>query len=135
MVLGGASQPLDVGRRRYRIAVAQRRALVVRDGAYAVDELGNVLGGVRTPAVDAAVERLSGFAPEGASLICQLFGSTTPLPAGSLRARWGSVEEYLAAYSAATEAMIAAGFACPEDRDALLSEARPQTLTQDQDPS
>ena len=31
--------------------------------------------------------------------------------------------------------MIAAGFACPEDRDALLSEARPQTLTQDQDPS
>ena len=32
MVLGGASQPLDVGRRRYRITGAQRRALVVRDG-------------------------------------------------------------------------------------------------------
>ena len=109
--------------------------LVVVGEHYATDDLGTTLGGVRTPAVDAAVERLSGFAPEGASLICQLFGSTTPLPAGSLRARWGSVEEYLAAYSAATEAMIAAGFACPEDRDALLSEARPQTLTQDQDPS
>jgi len=32
MILGGASQPLDVGRRRYRITPAQRRALIVRDG-------------------------------------------------------------------------------------------------------
>jgi|TARA_B100001971_G_C18254882_1_gene581219 hypothetical protein len=32
MVMGGASQPLDVGRRRYRITPAQRLALVVRDG-------------------------------------------------------------------------------------------------------
>ncbi|HIM85069.1 MAG TPA: DUF222 domain-containing protein [Acidimicrobiia bacterium] len=32
MVLGGASQPLDVGRRRYRINPAQQRAQVVRDG-------------------------------------------------------------------------------------------------------
>ena len=32
MVLGGDSQPLDMGRRRYRITPAQRRALIVRDG-------------------------------------------------------------------------------------------------------
>lgn len=32
MVMGGASQPLDVGRRRYRITRAQRLALVGRDG-------------------------------------------------------------------------------------------------------
>ncbi len=103
--------------------------------SYAVDELGNVLGGVRTPAVDVAVERLSGFAPEGASLICQLFGSTTPLPAETLRSRWGAAEQYLSAYARATEAMIAAGFACPEDRQAILSEARPGVLTGGQDPS
>jgi hypothetical protein len=113
--------------------------LVVEGGkgaeSYAVDDLGNVLGGVRTPAVDAAVERLSGFAPEGASLICQLFGSTTPLPVESLRSRWGTAEQYLAAYARATEAMIAAGFACPEDRQAILSEARPGALTGNQDPS
>ena len=116
-------------------APSSAEPLVVRDGAYAVDDLGNVLGGVRTPAVDAAVERLSGFAPEGASLICQLFGSTTPLPAETLRSRWGTAEQYLAAYARATEAMIAAGFACPEDRQAILSEARPGVLTGDQDPS
>ncbi|MBC8194921.1 MAG: DUF222 domain-containing protein [Acidimicrobiia bacterium] len=32
MVMGGSSQPLDVGRRRYRVTPAQRLALVVRDG-------------------------------------------------------------------------------------------------------
>ena len=32
MVLGGDSQPLDVGRKRYRTTPAQRRALIVRDG-------------------------------------------------------------------------------------------------------
>ncbi len=120
-------------------APPQAEPLVVEgpDGTecYAVDALGNSLGGVRTPAVDVAVERLSGFAPAGASLICQLFGSTTPLPAETLRARWGTEEQYHSAYARATEAMIAAGFACPDDRDALLSEARPEALTGGQDPS
>lgn len=32
MILGGGSQPLDVGRRRYRVTTAQKRALIVRDG-------------------------------------------------------------------------------------------------------
>jgi len=31
MVMGGESQPLDVGRRRYRTTSARKRALVVRD--------------------------------------------------------------------------------------------------------
>lgn len=96
---------------------------------YVVDALGNTLGGVRTPAVDAAVQRLSGSAPAGASLLCQLFGSTTPVPPELLAQRWSSAAEYLAAYEAATDAMVAAGFAVPEDRQALLSESRPDLLT------
>ena len=39
---------------------------------------GNVIGGVRTPAVDVPVSTLSGAAPTGASALCSLFGSTTP---------------------------------------------------------
>lgn len=99
-------------------------------GAYVLDDLGNVRGGVRSPAVDAPVERLSGFAPEGATLICQLFGSTSPLPPDQLRARWASRGEYDAAYDAATEAMIGSGFALPEDRQEILSESRPDVLTE-----
>ncbi len=97
--------------------------------AYVVDSLGNTLGGVRTPVVDAAVQRLSGAAPEGASLICQLFGSTTPVPDELLAQRWPTRAGYLAAYEAATDAVIAAGFALAEDRQALLSESVPELLT------
>ena len=103
--------------------------LAVEDGAYVFDELGNVLGGVRTPAVEAPVERLSGFAPDGATLLCQLFGSTTPLAPEQLRARWASQAEYRAAYDAATDAMISAGFAVEQDRQEIMSECRPSLLT------
>jgi hypothetical protein len=103
--------------------------LEVRGGAYAPDEVGNTRGGVRTPVVDAPVERLSGSAPDGATLICQLFGSTTPLDPAVLRSRWSSRAAYLAAYEAATDAMTAAGFAVPEDRQEILSESRADLLT------
>lgn len=107
--------------------------LQVREGpgeqTFVLDALGNTLGGVRTPAVDAAVQRLSGSAPAGASLVCQLFGSTTPVPPGLLAERWSSRAAYLAAYEAATDATLAAGFGLPEDRQALLSESVPELLT------
>ena len=103
--------------------------LEVANGGYVLDEVGNVRGGVRTPAVDAPVERLSGFAPDGATLVCQLFGSTTALASEQLRARWASRAEYEAAYEAATDAMITAGFALEEDRQEILSESRPNLLT------
>ena len=97
-------------------------------GGFALDEVGNVVGGVRTPVVDAPVEVLSGYAAPDASPICALFGRTLPLPASVLAARWPSREAYLAAYAAATDAAIAAGFVLAEDRDAVLAEARPDLL-------
>lgn len=99
--------------------------LEVRDGAYVVDTLGNTRGGVRTPAVDVATEVLSGFAPEGASLICQLFGSTRPVDPALLARTHPDRETYLAAYAESARAMVAAGFCVPEDLDALLADARP----------
>ena len=44
---------------------------------YATDKNGNVIGGVRTPAVDVPISTLSGQAPPGATVICSLFGSAT----------------------------------------------------------
>ena len=44
----------------------------------ALDRYGNVIGGVRTPAVDVPVSTLSGAPPPGASVLCSLFGSTIP---------------------------------------------------------
>jgi hypothetical protein len=93
--------------------------------AFVLDDVGNVTGGIRTPAVEAPVDVLSGMPVEGASVICLLMGSTTPLDADQLGRLYATSDDYVAAYEAATDEMIDAGFALPEDRDQLLGEADP----------
>jgi hypothetical protein len=95
---------------------------------FLVDEVGNVTGGVRTPVVDAPVDVLSGLAPEGSSIICLLFGSTTPIPPDVLAARYPSADAYLEAYTAATDAAIEAGFVLEDDREAILDDADPSRI-------
>lgn len=96
--------------------------------AFLLDDLGNAVGGVRTPCVDAPVQVLSGLAVPGAPVICQLFGRTLPADPALLRARYASEAVYLEAYESATDAAIAAGFVLPEDRTAVLTEARPDLI-------
>jgi alpha/beta hydrolase family protein len=102
--------------------------LSVVDGGFTLDAAGNVVGGVRTPVVEAPVEVLSGYAAPGASPICALFGRTLPMSGAALADRWPSRAAYLAAYEAATDAAIEAGFVLAEDRSAVLAEARPDLL-------
>ena len=95
---------------------------------FLVDEVGNVTGGVRTPAVDAPVDVLSGASPEGSSILCLLLGTTTPLSSDQLAQRYASSDDYLAAYEAATDEMIDAGFALADDREQLLEDADPDRI-------
>src|SRR6185503_12694432 len=88
--------------------------------AFSRDEDGIVLGGMRTPLVDVPLDVLSGAAPAGASLVCMLFGSTTPLPADRVAALYASPQAYLDAYTAAADAAVAAGFVLEDDRASLL---------------
>jgi len=90
---------------------------------YVTDDAGNVRGGVRTPVVDVPLDVLSGMPGAEASLIGILMGTTRPIPGEELRERYGSPDAYLAAYTAAADAAIAAGFVVAEDRDALLAGA------------
>ncbi|HLM65226.1 MAG TPA: alpha/beta hydrolase domain-containing protein [Acidimicrobiales bacterium] len=143
----GCAQPINRGQQAYVLRAALRHLdRWVRDGtappeaprlevdvagpvpAFVLDDVGNVTGGIRTPAVDAPVDVLSGMPVEDASIICLLMGRTTPLDADRLGELWGSRDEYLNAYETATEEMIDAGFALPEDREALLDEADPARL-------
>jgi hypothetical protein len=94
--------------------------LEVDGSALVLDEHGIARGGVRTPVVDAPADVVSGFAGPGGGPLCWIFGRTVPLASPA----YASHEEYLAAYSAATDAAIEAGFVLPEDRDAVLAEAR-----------
>ena len=139
----GCPDPVNRGQQVYVVRAALRwleswarggaaapsapRLSVVGSG-FALDDVGNVVGGVRTPVVEAPVEVLSGTAAPDASPICALFGRTLPVAPDLLAARWSSRAAYLAAYSAAVDAAVSAGFVLAEDRDAVLAEARPDLL-------
>jgi hypothetical protein len=87
------------------------------------DNLGNAIGGVRTPAVDVPVAALSGIAPAGASTLCSLFGSTTPFDASTLARLYHDKSGYLSAYEASLGKAIAGRFLLSADRAALLQQA------------
>ncbi len=91
--------------------------------ALALDAHGNVIGGVRTPAVDVPVSTLSGAAPAGTSEICSLFGSTTPFSPQTLASLYGTKAHYLSEYTADLDHAIASGYLLPAERSSLLAQA------------
>ncbi len=88
-----------------------------------LDAHGNVVGGVRTPAVDVPVSTLSGAPPQGSSELCGLFGSTVPFSPQTLVALYGSQAGYVAAYTTDLDRAIAGGYILPADRASLLAQA------------
>lgn len=92
------------------------------------DDLGIALGGIRTPLVDVPAVALSGQPRPASSAICFLSGATDPVSPEELARRYGTPEAYLDAYAQATDAVIANGFVLPDDREALLSAARPDLI-------
>jgi hypothetical protein len=91
------------------------------------DQDGIALGGIRTPHVDTPLDTLSGESG-GGPIACLLFGSTTPLPAERIAARYPSPDAYLEAYTQAADATIRAGFVLEDDRAALLADADPSRV-------
>jgi hypothetical protein len=94
----------------------------------ALDGHGNVIGGVRTPAVDVPVSTLSGAPAKGANEICSFFGSTTPFSSSELVSLYGTKSHYLSLYKASLDKAIAKGFILSADRAALLAQAELQQL-------
>lgn len=90
----------------------------------ALDSHGNVIGGVRTPAVDVPVSTLSGAAPPGASELCSLFGSTTPFSPTTLVSLYHTKSNYLAEYTTSLDQAIKGGYILAADRAGLLAQAQ-----------
>ena len=91
--------------------------------AFATDTHGNVLGGIRTPAVDAPVAALSGVPPQGGSQFCFLFGTTVPFTTPQLAALYPNHSTFVTAWAKATRSSLAEGFLVPADAKELLSAA------------
>ena len=139
----GCPRPVNRGQQAYVVRAALRwldgwarggdpapsaPRLEVEGREFVLDDAGNARGGVRTPVVEAPVELLRGDTEPDASYLCQLFGSTLPMPADTLRSMYADRAAYLAAYERATDAAVAAGFVLPEDRAEVLGEARPELV-------
>jgi len=84
---------------------------------YDVDANGNVIGGIRTPAVDAPIARINGLGqpPGGLNLFCFLFGITIPFSDAQLDALYGSHGQFVSAWNKATQDAVQAGFLLRED--------------------
>ncbi len=84
---------------------------------YKADAFGNVLGGIRTPAVDAPVARINGLGQPagGTGVFCFLFGITVPFTDEQLSGLYQSHENFVSAWSAATQSALQGGFILKED--------------------
>lgn len=139
----GCPRPVNRGQQAYVVRAALRALegwarghgappsaprIEVADGAPLRDHVGVTRGGLRTPVVEAPVELLRGDTEPDASLVCQLFGSTLPMPSADIRSLYADRDAYLARYAAATDAAVAAGFLLAEDRAAVMAESRPDLV-------
>jgi hypothetical protein len=90
---------------------------------FAKDAIGNVLGGVRTAAVDAPIAILSGVSSSGGGILCSLFGSTTPLSTAQLSSLYPTHADYVSKVKAATSSAQQAGFIVAADAPLIAQEA------------
>jgi len=89
------------------------RTLIARDA------FGNAMGGIRTPYVDAPAATLNGLGfGEG---FCFLNGATVPFSEATFRMRYERPEDFLAAWTAATDSAVATGFVLEDDKARLQS--------------
>ena len=107
----------------------------------ALDEIGNVRGGIRNPYVDVPAKKYA-VRNEGATppipnahpfvavrdaaarnQLCGLAGYETALPADRLRALHGSPQKYRARVAERLEELTRSGWSLPVYKDAILADA------------
>jgi Alpha/beta hydrolase domain len=95
--------------------VARRlKTLGVSPVVFARDAYGNVLGGVRSPQVDAPVATLSGTG-NGGNGFCFLFGTTVPFSSTQLAALYPNHREFVSRWVRSTHRAVSAGFLLSPD--------------------
>jgi hypothetical protein len=89
---------------------------------YVYDDVGNVLGGVRTPYVDAPAARLSGEFNDG-NPVCRLAGTTELFGAATMATRYVDRQGYIDAVAAAADQAVDAGFLLTPDAERIRAAA------------
>jgi hypothetical protein len=97
---------------------------------YIYDDLGNALGGIRTPYVDAPSAILRGEPNTGGFGFCRLFGTTALFSAQQMASLYVDEAGYVDAVTEATNAALQAGFLLQEDAEAIIEWAPEQWRSQ-----
>jgi hypothetical protein len=82
---------------------------------YARDANGNVLGGIRTPHVDAPIAVVTNAGQGGPGLLCRLVGATFPFDGAKLGSLYRSHERFATSWRTAMNHAVNAGFVLPPD--------------------
>jgi hypothetical protein len=93
---------------------------------FAHDANGNVLGGVRSPQVDAPIATLGGVdngGTGGLSRFCILFGTTSPFTPSHLAALYPNHGRFVSQWSRAANRAVKAGYLLPADAEELTNSA------------
>jgi Alpha/beta hydrolase domain len=88
---------------------------------FKLDANGNVLGGVRSPQVDAPIAALGGVGNSPA--FCALFGTTVPFSSSQLASLYPTHYQFVSAWGLATLKDLRAGYLVPADAVELINSA------------
>jgi hypothetical protein len=106
---------------------ANRMEVDVPSQAFVTDRIGNTVGGIRTPAVDAPIAILSGEGQTG-SILCGLFGTTQLLDPAQLADLYPSHAAFVSAVTASADDAVGAGFLLQPDADLIKAWAQLSTV-------
>jgi hypothetical protein len=95
---------------------------------YARDANGNVLGGIRTPHVDAPVAVVTNDGQSGPGLLCRLTGATFPFDGAKLRSLYRDHDRFVTKWRRASNQAVAAGFLLAVDARYLNAAAAASTV-------
>lgn len=96
--------------------------ILVVDGTPVLDKFGNVIGGIRSPYVEAPTS--TWFGNSTGPSFCRIAGHEVSFSRDMLRTLYPTPEDYVRAVTASVSRLVVEGFIVGEDGDALIAEAR-----------
>jgi hypothetical protein len=107
--------------------IADRMQIDTQQLTFVKDSVGNTLGGIRTPYVDAPTAILSGTGQTG-SVLCSLFGTTQLLDSTQLAALYSDHAAFVSQVDTSTDNAIQSGFLLPPDGDLIKTWAQQSSV-------
>ncbi|MFN7980477.1 MAG: alpha/beta hydrolase domain-containing protein [Vicinamibacterales bacterium] len=95
--------------------------ILVADGKPVLDRFGNVIGGIRSPFVEAPTS--TWFGNSTGPSFCRIAGHEVPFTSAQLKTLYPTPQDYVRAVTASASRLVVEGFIVQEDAAALMAEA------------